>query len=311
MIRNVLITLALASPAGAFDLGFPLACDLGKTCYIQQYIDHDTGPLARDFTCGSLSYNGHDGTDLALPTRAAMQAGVDVLAAQAGTVKGLRDGIADFAPVIAGQDCGNGVLIDHGDGWETQYCHLKQGSVTVTLGEVLAQGAVLGQVGQSGSAEFPHLHLALRHNGETVDPFAPETPTTCGPPPAGLWQKPLAYVGGGLLQIGISSALPSYEAIKAGLHSPDLPQSAPALVLWAYFYGARAGDAILFDLTGPQGHVLQERTVIEKPLALGFRASGRRLKTDAWPKGRYEGTARLMRGAIELGRQSTALMLTP
>ena len=96
MIRSLLITLALASPAGAFNLGFPLRCDLGKTCYIQQYIDHDTGPKAADFTCGSLSYDGHDGTDLALPTRAAMQAGVDVLAAQAGTVKGLRDGVADF-----------------------------------------------------------------------------------------------------------------------------------------------------------------------------------------------------------------------
>jgi hypothetical protein len=306
-----LITLALASPAGAFNLGFPLRCDLGKTCYIQQYIDHDTGPKAADFTCGSLSYDGHDGTDLALPTRAAMQAGVDVLAAQAGTVKGLRDGVADFAPKLAGKECGNGVLLDHGDGWETQYCHLKQGSISVRLGEVLAQGDVLGQVGQSGMADFPHLHLALRHNGVTVDPFAPDPLATCGPQTASLWQETLPYVAGGLLQIGIATAVPDYAAIKAGLQSRDLPQTAPALVLWAYFYGVKPGDAILFELTGPAGHVLQERSVIEKSQALGFRATGRRLKTKAWAQGHYEGTARLMRGATELGRQSLGLELTP
>ena len=311
MIRSLLITLALASPAGAFNLGFPLRCDLGKTCYIQQYIDHDTGPKAADFTCGSLSYDGHDGTDLALPTRAAMQAGVDVLAAQAGTVKGLRDGVADFAPKLAGKECGNGVLLDHGDGWETQYCHLKQGSISVRLGEVLAQGDVLGQVGQSGMADFPHLHLALRHNGVTVDPFAPDPLATCGPQTASLWQETLPYVAGGLLQIGIATAVLDYAAIKAGLQSRDLPQTAPALVLWAYFYGVKPGDAILFELTGPAGHVLQERSVIEKSQALGFRATGRRLKTKAWPQGHYEGTARLMRGATELGRQSLGLELTP
>ena len=311
MIRSLLITLALASPAGAFNLGFPLRCDLGKTCYIQQYIDHDTGPKAADFTCGSLSYDGHDGIDLALPTRAAMQAGVDVLAAQAGTVKGLRDGVADFAPKLAGKECGNGVLLDHGDGWETQYCHLKQGSISVRLGEVLAQGDVLGQVGQSGMADFPHLHLALRHNGVTVDPFAPDPLATCGPQTASLWQETLPYVAGGLLQIGIATAVPDYAAIKAGLQSRDLPQTAPALVLWAYFYGVKPGDAILFELTGPAGHVLQERSVIEKSQALGFRATGRRLKTKAWPQGHYEGTARLMRGATELGRQSLGLELTP
>ena len=121
MIRGAaLLTLALAFPAGAFELAFPVDCTLGATCHIQQYADHDPGPGARDFTCGPLSYDGHDGTDIALATRAEMAAGVSVLAAASGRVKGMRDGIADFAPVIADKECGNGVVIDHGDGWETQ-----------------------------------------------------------------------------------------------------------------------------------------------------------------------------------------------
>jgi hypothetical protein len=83
--------LALALPAGAFAqtdfrLAWPAACTLGETCHIQQYYDHDAGPKAADFTCGTLSYDGHDGTDIALPTRAAMTAGVEVLASAPGTV---------------------------------------------------------------------------------------------------------------------------------------------------------------------------------------------------------------------------------
>ncbi len=311
MIRTVLISLALASPAGAFELGFPLDCDLGTTCYIQQYIDHDPTPAARDFTCGTLSYDGHDGTDIALPTRAALQAGVNVLAVSNGTVTALRDAVADFAPAVQGKECGNGVLIDHGDGWQTQYCHLKQGSIVVTVGQSVAKGDILGQVGQSGMAAFPHLHLTLRHDGKTIDPFAPESATSCGPQSEGLWEHPLPYAAGGLIGIGISTDIPDYAAIKSGLASPDLPSTAPALVVWAYFYGGLSGDVILFDITGPQGRVLRETSVLEKPQALGFRAIGKRLKSTTWPAGNYNGTARLMRGAQQLGSQSVAITLMP
>ena len=75
MIRALApLLMALAPPAGAFDLAFPADCTLGQDCYIQQYHDHDPGPEATDYTCGPLSYDGHDGTDIALPTRAAMAA---------------------------------------------------------------------------------------------------------------------------------------------------------------------------------------------------------------------------------------------
>ncbi|MDP1578512.1 MAG: M23 family metallopeptidase, partial [Cypionkella sp.] len=251
MIKALTLSMALAFPAGAFELAFPADCRLGDTCYIQQYVDHDPGPSAQDFTCGPLSYEGHDGTDIALPSRAAMFAGVNVLAAGAGTVKGLRDGIADFAPVVADKECGNGVLVDHGGGWETQYCHMKQGSVRVQVGDAVVPGSVLGQIGQSGMAEFPHLHLSVRHNGAELDPFAPDSLTSCGAPGPGLWGEPLAYQPGGLLSLGISAAIPDYPAVKAGLASPDLPKDAPALVVWAFLFGAQAGDAILFRLTGP------------------------------------------------------------
>lgn len=305
MIKRALALLALASPAGAFDLGFPLDCELGKTCYIQQYVDHDPGPGATDFTCGRLSYQGHDGTDIAVPTVAAMQAGVAVLAAADGTVMGARDGIADFAPVIPGKECGNGVVIDHGKGWETQYCHMQQGSVTARSGEVVREGTPLGLVGQSGLAEFPHLHLSVRHNGAEVDPFAPGQITSCGNRgDPNLWQSPIAYAPAGLLDIGISDAVPDYTAIKQGLPSPDLPENAPALVVWTYLFGASAGDALVFEITGPDGRVMTERTLLDKPQALAFRAVGKRLKTAGWPVGQYRATAKMFRESVEISQKS-------
>lgn len=312
MIKSLIFSLALAFPAGAFELVQPVACDLGKTCYIQQYADHDRSAGADDFTCGSLSYDGHDGTDFALPTRSAMAAGVDVLAASAGTVLGTRDGVADFAAFPAGQDCGNGVLIDHGDGWQTQYCHMKQGSVRVSSGQAVAEGQVLGQIGQSGNAAFPHLHLSVRHNADKIDPFAPLTPLgspqiSCGATGADLWRDALPYQPGGMLAVGISSAVPDYAAIKTGLASPDLPETAPALVVWGFMFGLQAGDAVLFRLTGPAGDVLTERSVIEKPQAQAFRAVGRKLKAAAWPEGRYQGAVILQRRGVELGRQGVEI----
>lgn len=307
MIKGALALIALAGPAGAFDIGFPLDCELGRSCYIQQYVDHDPGPAAQDFSCGRLSYQGHDGTDIAVATVDAMRAGVAVLAAANGTIKGVRDGIADFAPVISGKECGNGVVIDHGDGWETQYCHLQQGSVSVQSGEVVTTGTPIGLVGQSGMADFPHLHLSVRHNGAEVDPFAPGSPTTCGASDPGLWRQPIAYVAAGLLDIGISDKVPDYTAIKQGLSSPDLPETATALVVWTYLFGAGAGDALLFEITGPTGRILAERSLLDKSQALSFRAVGKRLTTREWPSGRYVATAKLFRQGIEISHKSTEI----
>lgn len=311
MIRlPVGLTLALALPAGAFELSLPVDCVLGDSCYIQQYPDHDPGPGATDFTCGSLSYDGHDGTDFALPTRAAMAEGVAVLAAGRGTVKAVRDGVPDFAPATSGRECGNGVLVSHGDGWETQYCHLKEGSVTVRPGDTVDTGAFLGQIGQSGQAEFPHLHLSVRRNGKELDPFAPEA-VACGAAGDDLWTPDLPQYPGGLIGIGLASEVPEFAAIKEGLPPPDLSAKSPALVVWAYLFGTRAGDALLLTITGPTGEVITERVGLEKTQALAFRAVGRKLKAESWPPGAYEGTAILIRDRQELDRMAISVTISP
>jgi len=279
---------------------------LGESCFIQQYHDHDPGTGARDFTCGSLSYDGHDGTDFAVPTFAAMQAGTAVLAAASGVVAGIRDGMADGppGPQIEGRECGNGVLIEHAEGWQTQYCHLRQGSISVQQGDSVAAGDPLGLIGQSGLAEFPHLHLSVRHNGTRIDPFSAET-DACGPTTdAGLWADPLPYTPGGLIGIGFATEVPTFEAIKAGLTPPVLTPQSPALVLWAHVFGARAGDTLTLDIMGPKGPVHRARVDLDRTQARLFRASGKRVPTQGWPAGIYRGTVQMQRGDIDIGKMT-------
>lgn len=297
-------------------LGLPIDCALGDSCYIQQYVDADPGPGAQDYHCGSLSYDGHKGTDFALPSLAAMRAGVDVLAAAPGTVTALRDGMADriASPEtdaeIAGRECGNGVVIDHGDGWETQYCHLKSGSVTVREGQEIAEGAVLGQVGLSGQTQFPHVHLSVRHDGQVIDPFAPDA-TTCGAAPAtDLWQDSPPYVPGGLIAAGFATRVPAYTAVKDGTAAETgLTRSAPALVLFGYAYGGRQGDVVEITINGPRGQVIRHSEGLERNRAQLFRAAGKRQPTGGWPAGRYIGIVELIRGGQVIDRKRAELTL--
>ncbi len=309
----------LAGAASAADppqLRLPVECTLGASCYIQNHVDHDPGPGIRDFACGGLSYDGHQGTDFALPTHLDAVAGVNVLAAAPGRVSALRDGEPDrlfgasdgFAE---GRDCGNGVVIDLGAGWEAQYCHMRAGSVAVRLGDTVAAGAVLGQVGMSGNAEFPHLHLSLRHDGQVVDPFQPDAKAACGTDPADqLWLDAPDYAAGGLVSAGFSPGLPDFDHIKWGkAHSQSLPPDAPALVFWALAFGGRKGDEVRLLIDGPAGGFLDQTVRIERNQAQFFRATGRKLGTGNRRPGRYTGTAILIRDGVEVSRISAGTVL--
>ena len=109
----VFATGAFAEEPPLFDM--PVACELGRACFIQNYVDADPSASARDYTCGTLSYDGHNGIDFRLPTTAAQQAGVDVLAAAPGRVLRRRDGMADISvregsrDAVKGAECGNAV----------------------------------------------------------------------------------------------------------------------------------------------------------------------------------------------------------
>ncbi|MDQ2095080.1 M23 family metallopeptidase [Rhodalgimonas zhirmunskyi] len=261
-----------------------------------------------------MSYDGHKGTDFALPTRAEMESGVAALAAAPGRVVGLRDGQPDGAYLkdpdsTKGRECGNGVVIDHGDGWQTQYCHLRRGTLSVKVGQQVTTGTPLGQVGLSGNTEFPHVHLSVRHDGKTIDPFDPDGTAVCAlASDVTLWTDPPLYQPGGLIEVGFIDEVPSYELIKSGRAGREsLNPDAPALILWAYGFGARSNDRVTLTITGPNGFFQTTASTIKNNKALFSRHMGKRHRAD-WPKGTYTGTVILSRGDVVIS-QSAARMV--
>ena len=117
---------------------------------------------ARDFRGGRLTYDGHIGTDFAVPV------GTRVVAPAAGHVCRVSNDM---------QRGGLKVGVDHGDGLITVSCHLSR--VVVELGQRVAPGQLLGLSGMSGVDGIlffpwlsPHVHFNVLLDGEPADPFA-------------------------------------------------------------------------------------------------------------------------------------------
>lgn len=318
-VAYLALFLSPVSPvlAGDFTLGLPVDCVLGKTCYIQNYVDADPTPSTHDFTCGPLSYDGHKGTDFALPAVNDVWKNVNVLATASGTVRATRDGMTDQlqstpnAPDIGDKDCGNGLVIDHGDGWSTQYCHMMNGSIAVQKGDRVTKGTRLGNIGLSGNTEFPHLHLSVKKHGDVVDPFAPQGTQSCGEPlPTPLWQDQVPYQSTGILSVGISDGIPSYTSVKGGTAAQDvLSSKSSALVVFGFAYGGQKGDIMRMRLSGPEGDVVVHDEELVATKAQYFNAVGRKTRSQ-WPEGTYTATVQILRGGEVVDTKNSATSIT-
>lgn len=324
----LLLPLAVLSgsrPASAADppiLELPLACRPGTDCWAVLFPDLDPGPGARDWMCGARTYDGHQGTDIAIPDLAAMRRGVPVLAAAPGVVAAVRDGMPDIRVDeidrrrIAGRECGNGVLVDHGDGFETQYCHLRRGSVQVRPGESVGTGTALGLVGLSGETNFPHLEFLVRYRARSVDPYRGLAGgPSCGAGRWPLWSKTTQDVLGWapvlLAKLGVAAGRPEWRLVREGGYgSTELPVDSPALVLWVEGYGLEAGDLLAFEIRDPSGALFHAGEIAaEARQGRFFRYHGRRRPASGLRAGSWSAEVRLLRRGRVLARRQLAFDL--
>lgn len=292
-----------AAFAGPPELHWPLDCTQGQSCYIEDYVDAKPGSGQSDYTCGIKSRDGHRGTDIVLRDFEMMQAGTDVLASAPGTVAATRDGMQDVAvtdatrSAIAGKECGNAVRIDHGDGWQTLYCHMKNGSIAVQNGDVVGSGDRLGLIGLSGLTNIPHLHISVLKDGVLVDPFQPSRSpeATCGPTEDMLWAKPPAYHKTGLFTAGMATQVPEFAAVKSGAARETSAHTDQPLVVYGHVFYPRKGDVLELSASGPDGEVFSKTILLKDPQSQLFRAFGRKAPNEGWPTGDYRGMVRLTR----------------
>ena len=95
----------------------------------------------------------HQGVDYTIPE------GSSVFATADGTVKSVS---------TRNSTSGITVVIDHGNGYETTYCHLSK--INVTRGQKVRRGDIIARSGNTGLSLAPHLHYEIHFNGMRIDP---------------------------------------------------------------------------------------------------------------------------------------------
>ncbi len=221
------------TPTAPTDLPSKFIVPMGRTYNVDwnntHYADVDPRPgIAVDAQGGSVTYDGHDGTDSSPFGNDGMDAGFPIYAAADGVVQFHSEGNADRD--LYGSGNINWLYINHGNGWATFYGHLAQNSQTVRDGDTVKAGQVIAMMGASGTFNA-HLHYQAEYRGAVIEPlFAPTSYWKETPPPYA------ANLSTTVIDAYITNRDPYPDPIWRDLyeHSPRVERFAPgdASTLW-------------------------------------------------------------------------------
>ena len=95
--------------------------------------------------------------------------GIDIMAGYGATIVAASPGVVSRVGFDGGW--GQYVIVDHGGGVTTLYAHMIEGSQTVSVGQSVGAGEMLGSVGDTGYVTVAHLHFEVYVGGSRVDPM--------------------------------------------------------------------------------------------------------------------------------------------
>ncbi|CAM1340303.1 peptidoglycan DD-metalloendopeptidase family protein [Tenacibaculum amylolyticum] len=93
--------------------------------------------------------------------------GIDFRAANGTPIVATADGV--IANVSFEKNWGNLIIIKHTNGYETLYAHLSK--FNCKKNQTVKKGEIIGYSGSTGLVTGPHLHYAIKHNNEYVNPI--------------------------------------------------------------------------------------------------------------------------------------------
>jgi len=141
---------------------------------ITPIVPNSTGPILWPFPtqvpftdsfgprAGLWTYGGYTGN---------FHTGLDFDPGYGTPIRAVADGIV---AEVSANLCGTAVVISHnvkGEKFDSEYCHMVSGSPTVSVGQSINAGTIIGNVGSTGMSTGPHLHLEIHVSGNAIDPL--------------------------------------------------------------------------------------------------------------------------------------------
>jgi murein DD-endopeptidase MepM/ murein hydrolase activator NlpD len=252
-------------------LAWPIRAAHSLTDYgyhgIGAFVDHNAAnpDQLQDYYCGTRTYDlagyNHQGTDIftwPFGWNKMDNSEVEVIAAAPGTIVLRQDGNFD-------RSCGmnsnpfNGVIIQHADGSQAWYIHLKKNSVTSkSVGATVVTGEYLGIVGSSGSSTGPHLHFELHDAGNhVIDPYAGACNNL-----SSWWTAQRPYDDSAVNSLTTGSAAPVFPTCPnpAISHAKDQFNRGETIYFTTYYRDQLFGQQSLYTVYQPDGTVYRSWT---------------------------------------------------